>query len=133
MKTQLLCTFTSQEKLSETLQLVRETYNIVYNYIYVLQNKGDVEELFVSYNINSEEAPKTLLDDTVIIHRKKETNTLYSINALNGMVKEQNGGKLDKKFALDWNKYKSSIILTNPAGLKHIKTRIYKVIDFTKN
>ena len=133
MKTQLLCTFTSQEKLSETLQLVRETYSIVYNYIYVLQNKGDVEELFVSYNINSEEAPKTLLDDTVIIHRKKETNTLYSINALNGMVKEQNGGKLDKKFALDWNKYKSSIILTNPAGLKHIKTRIYKVIDFTKN
>ena len=53
MQTQLLCTFTTKESLKNTLQSIRETYHIVYNYIYVLQNKGNLEELFVTYNIDT--------------------------------------------------------------------------------
>ena len=44
MQNMLLCTFTTKEELQKTLQLIRETYHIVYNYIYVLQNKGNLEE-----------------------------------------------------------------------------------------
>ncbi len=46
MKTQLLCTFTTKGELQNTLQLIRETYHIVYNYIYILQNKANLDELF---------------------------------------------------------------------------------------
>ena len=133
MKTQLLCTFTTKEGLQKTLQDIRETYVIVYNYIYILQNKSDLDELFVTYNINTEFKPPQPLEDTILIHRKKESNTLYTINALNQLVKEENGGILDKTFIIDWNKFKNSIILTNTEGTKRIQTRIFEVIEFNQN
>lgn len=133
MKTQLLCTFTTKEGLQKTLQDIRETYVIVYNYIYILQNKSNLDELFITYNINTEFKPPHPLEDTILIHRKKESNTLYTINALNQLVKEENGGILDKTFILDWNKFKNSIILTNTEGTKRIQTRIFEVIEFNQN
>jgi hypothetical protein len=133
MKTQLLCTFTTKEGLQKTLQDIRETYVIVYNYIYILQNKSNLDELYITYNINTEYKPTQPLDDTILIHRKKESNTLYTINALNQLVKEENGGVLDKTFVVDWQKFKNSIILTNTEGTKRIQTRIFEVIEFNQN
>ena len=130
MKTQLLCTFTTKEELRDTLQTIRETYHIVYNYIYVLQNKGNLDELFITYNINTEIKPNIPLKDTILVHRKKQSNTLYTINALNELVKEENGGVLDKSFTIDWDKFKNSIIVTNTEGTKKISTRIFEVIEF---
>ena len=46
MQTQLLCTFTSKDELQGCLQKIRETYYLVYNYIYVLQNKSNLEEVY---------------------------------------------------------------------------------------
>jgi hypothetical protein len=133
MKTQLLCTFTSKEALQDTLQGIRETYVIVYNYIYILQNKSNLDELFITYNINTEFRPPQPLEDTILIHRKKESNTLYTINALNQLVREENGGLLDKTFMIDWQKFRNSIILTNTEGTKRIQTRIFEVIEFNQN
>ena len=130
MKTQLLCTFTTKDGLQQTLQNIRETYVIVYNYIYILQNKTDLSELYITYNINTDYKPTYSLEDTILIHRKKESNTLYTINALNQLVKEENGGILDKSFIVDWAKFKNSIILTNTEGTKRIQTRVFEVIEF---
>jgi len=132
MQTQLLCTFTTKTELQNTLQLIRETYHIVYNYIYVLQNKGNLDELFVTYNIDTQFKPEKPLDDTILVHRKKQSNTLYTINALNELVKEENNGVLDKSFSIDWDKFKNSIIVTNVEGTKKISTRIFEVIEFNQ-
>ena len=132
MKTQLLCTFTSKDNLQRTLQDIRETYVIVYNYIYILQNKANLDELYVTYNINTEFRPPNPLEDTILIHRKKESNTLYTINALNQLVREENNGVLDKTFIIDWKKFRNSIILTNTEGTKRIQTRIFEVIEFNQ-
>ena len=132
MKTQLLCTFTTKEELQNTLQLIRETYHIVYNYIYFLQNKGNLDELFVTYNIDTQYKPTYPLRDTILVHRKKQSNTLYTINALNELVKEENGGVLDKSFEIDWENFKNSIIVTNTEGTKKISTRIFEVIEFNQ-
>ena len=67
-----------------------------------------------------------------MIHRKKESNSLYTINALNQLVKEENGGVLDKSFIIDWQKFRNSIILTNTEGTKRIQTRIFEVIEFNQ-
>jgi len=128
-----LCTFTSKNGLQKTLQDIRETYVIVYNYIYILQNKSNLDELYVTYNINTEFKPPQPLEDTILIHRKKESNTLYTINALNQLVREENGGVLDKTFVIDWQKFRNSIILTNTEGTKRIQTRIFEVIEFNQN
>ena len=132
MQTQLLCTFTTKDKLKDILQEIRETYHIVYNYIHVLQNKGNLDELFITYNIDTSFRPDKPLEDTILVHRKKQSNTLYTINALNELVKEENGGVLDKKFSINWEKFKNSIIVTNVQGTKKISTRIFEVIEFNK-
>lgn len=132
MKTQLLCTFTTKAELQNTLQEIRETYVIVYNYIYILQNKANLDELYITYNINTEFRPAQPLRDTILIHRKKESNSLYTINALNQLVKEENGGVIDKSFIIDWQKFRNSIILTNTEGTKKIQTRIFEVIEFNQ-
>ena len=130
MKTQLLCTFTTKDELQRTLQDIRETYVIVYNYIYVLQNKADLDKLYITYNINTEFNPPQPLRDTILIHRKKESNTLYTINALNQAIREETGGILDKEFILDWQKFRNSILLTNTDGIRKVKTRIFDIIEF---
>ena len=58
--------------------------------IYILQNKGNLDELFITYNIDTAFQPDTPLENTILIHRKKESNSLYTINALNELVKEEN-------------------------------------------
>ncbi len=130
MKTQLLCTFAENDSLHDTLQKVRENYKIVYNYIYVLQNKTNLEELYITYNIDVEFRPPVQLENTILVHRKKQSNTLYTINALNQLIKEENGGVLDTNFSLDWEKFKNSIILTGATGIRKIPTRIFQKIEF---
>jgi len=102
----------------------------VYNYIYILQNKSNLDELFITYNIDTAFQPDTPLENTILIHRKKESNSLYTINALNELVKEENDGVLDNSFVINWQKFKNSIILTNAEGTKKIQTRVFEVIDF---
>lgn len=129
MNTQLLCTFTTKDDLQNTLEQIKQTYYIVYNYIYVLQNKANLEELYITYNIDTQYKPTIPLKDTILVHRKKQSNTLYTINALNELVKEENGGKADKDFVLDWDKFRNTIIVTNADSTKKISTRIFEVIE----
>ena len=71
MNTQLLCTFTTKGELESTLHTIREKYTIVYNYIYILQNKSNLDELFVTYNIDTNNQPEKPLSGTILIHRKR--------------------------------------------------------------
>ena len=90
MKTQLLCTFTTKEELQNTLQQIREIYHIVYNYIYILQNKSSLDELFITYNIDTAFQPSTPLENTILIHRKKESNTFFLVKSGNCSVSMYN-------------------------------------------
>jgi hypothetical protein len=132
MNTQLLCTFSNVDDLGETLQRIQEFYNIVYNYIYVLQNVDNDNELFITYNIESGINIKSHLPNTILVHRKKDTNTIYTINALNNLIISENGGILNTRFQLNWEKYRNSIILTNAVSTRQISTKIYEVIKFSE-
>ena len=131
MKTQLLCTFTTKDELQTSLQEIRTNYKIVYNYIYVLQNKGNLNELFVTYNIDTQYQPSKPLDNTILVHRKKQTNTLYTINALNEVIKSLNNGVLDKSFAVNWNDYRNCILLIQTEGFNRIDTKIKEIINLS--
>jgi len=131
IKTQLLCTFTTESELQTVLKNIRETYKIVYNYIYILQNKNIPSDLYITYNIDVEFKPDTQLINTILVHRKKQSNTIYTINALNQLIKQDNGGVLDSKFSVDWEKYKNCIILTGTDGIRQIPTKIFEKIQFS--
>jgi len=132
MKTQLLCTFSTKTDVENHIEIIKSSYTLAYNYIYVLQNKNIPNELFVTYNVVVENEQPNLEMKTILVHRKKHSNTLYTINALNNVIMEVTGGQLDNKFEVDWEKYRNCILVTNTEGVKKIYTRVFDVIDLTK-
>ncbi len=127
MKTQLLCTFTPKKTISTTTDLIIDTYDIIFNKIFVLKDTDNNREVMCTYNIESSENP-TILDNTISLHRKKQTNTLYTINALNELIKSVNNGVLDTSFQVDWDNYRNSMLVTNDEGLRRINTAIHDII-----
>ena len=129
MKTQLLATFTNKTDLDTTIEKIKGAYTIAFGKIYVLQNENNVNELICTYNINLEQ--KTDYNDvknTISLHRKKYSNTLYTINALNEVIANLNNGLIDSKFIVPWENFKNTLMVTNSDGLNKIPTRIYKII-----
>jgi hypothetical protein len=62
--------------------------------------------------------------DTISINRKKETNTLYSINALNAIIKVMNSGVIDKNYIVNWADYTNCLVLSEgEASYKTIKIK----------
>jgi putative colanic acid biosynthesis UDP-glucose lipid carrier transferase len=92
--------------------------------------KTNLDELYITYNIDVEFRPNKQLPNTILVHRKKQSNTLYTINALNQLIKEENGGILDTSFSLDWDKFRNCIILTGLQGIRKVPTRIFEKIEF---
>jgi hypothetical protein len=127
MKTQLLCTFTKTKLLTKTVDKIIQAYDILYNKIFVLNNEENKSELMCTYNIDASNKVE-ILTDTISLHRKKQTNTLYTINALNECIKTCNNGVLDTTFQLNWENYRNSILVTNDEGLRRIDTSIKEVV-----
>ena len=96
MKTQLLCTFVTTQNLDRVIDIVIECNNVLYDKIYVFQNEDDNNQLLCTYNVEYDENYVEGIQDTISLHRKKQTNTLYTINALNETIRSLNNGKLDK-------------------------------------
>ena len=133
MKTQLLCTFTTKENLDKTSADIIDSYTIVFNKIYVLQNEENTNELICTYNVDlSNTIDYNSVKGTISLHRKKHSNTLYTINALNECVKNLNNGVMDAKFVIPWENFKNMLMVTNSDGLNKINTRIYKIIKINE-
>ena len=130
MRTQLLCTFTNQKNLEQTTHDITKNFNVIFEKIYVLQNENKTHELICTYNVDQDEKINyNDVKNTISLHRKKITNTLYTINALNELIMEINNGILDTSYQIPWDVYKNTILITNKDGLSRIPTRILKIIN----
>jgi hypothetical protein len=127
----LFCSFTSPADLEETVATINRKYSILFNKIFVLESPQS-DELICTYNIDTGNMAAAPMANTILLHRKKESNTLYTINALNTLIKSLNGGVLDTRFIVNWQDYKNSILLTNGPDLRKLDTAIHKIIDFNK-
>lgn len=123
----LFCTFSPKDKLDDTLREINREYTILYKKIFVLESK-DSEEFLCTYNIEIDGGPAKILPNTILLHRKKESNTLYTINALNTLIKSLNEGVLDTSYAINWNDYKNSVLLTQGEDLRRLNTTIHKIV-----
>jgi hypothetical protein len=127
MRSQLLCTFSNKKEYESTLIQVSNNHDILFDKIYILQNTENPHYLYLTYNVEGYDFD--FLPKTISVHRKKHTNTLYTINALNELVMEKTGGKKDERYELDWDEYYNNIILTNDDGINIISTKLYKIIN----
>ena len=132
MRTNLLCTLTHRKELRKVIDLIVDKYDILYNKIFLLREKENDRNIMCTYNISVEENYSEL-ENTILLHRKKQTNTLYTINALNEVIKNLNNGVLDTAYQVPWESYKNMILVTNSEGLSKINTRIFKIVDIKKH
>jgi len=127
MKNKLFCTFTTQDGLEKTLVEVKSSYDILYKKIFVLHVKSN-DEFVCTYNVEPSSIEE-ILPNTILVHRKKESNTLYTINALNELIKLLNGGVVDIRYRVNWQHYRNTILLTQHNELKQLKTKIHQIIE----
>lgn len=132
-KTVLLASFIDRKDLDLSVQKIKENFVIVGSKIFILRNKNEEGKIVLTYNIQVDGERIQFdrhLPGTVNLHRKKETNTLYTLNALNEIVKTENNGQLDKNFQINWIIYMNCVLITQRSkGLIKIETELEKILD----
>jgi len=124
---QLVCTFLDKKDINTTLDNIKKTYTLFNKKIYVFNDKCNVENYFFVYNI-FKSTTLNKIKNTISVHRKHQTNTIYTINALNRLIMDDNCGILDKKKVLDWNLYKDCIILASDPYVRIINVEFISLI-----
>jgi hypothetical protein len=127
MNNRLFCTFTPIADLESLIDDLSKTYTIMYNKMFVLHVKSN-NEYVVTYNVDQGNV-SDIPENTILVHRKKESNTLYTINALNDLIKKLNNGVVDPSYRIDWQHYKNCVLLTQHGDVKQLNTKIYKIVD----
>ena len=137
METQLLCTFCKLDELVrdhlmdgnfiKTCYQISEKYQVVSNKIFILENMEDEQQLILTYNVIEADL-NDVLNSTISFHRKKQTNTIYTINALNKLIMEKNNGILDKRFRVDWEELENMVLVTAYGKLKKIPTQVKQIL-----
>ncbi len=128
MRTQLVCTFVKKHEIEESIDDIKHLFSVINDKIFLLKSTNVQNELMLSYNVLLD-SKKDFLPGSIMVHRKKETNTIYTINALNELIMSLNNGVLDKKFQIHWENYENSILLKKPEGLKVLKIEVVKVYN----
>ena len=108
----------SVKKEADNKEKINEKLNEKFNFDGIENLKVDLEA-GADYND---------VKGTISLHRKKHSNTLYTINALNEVIASLNNGLIDSKFIVPWENFKNTLMVTNSDGLNKIPTRIYKII-----
>ena len=124
---QLVCVFAVKDNLDYTTNIIESTYLVLFKKIFILGIE-DSEEFVCSFNIDKEMQRKQL-PNAMLVHRKRETNTIYTINSLNALIKYQNNGVLDKSFKIDWANYLNGILLLSNNEIKFLRTYLYQIIN----
>ena len=137
--TLLLATFCKSRDVKDIINIINDSFEIVAGKIFVLQDESDRHKKILTYNIVKEVVVfSDVIKNTISLHRKKETNTLYTLNALNEVVMDQNGGKLDPKFSVDWEPHQNTLLVTykddetGEQNLRRIETRLINIVNLVE-
>ena len=129
MNNRRYCTFTTNDNTENIIEKIKNSYVILFNKIFVLESL-DGEKIMLTYNVDMNNSnSSSIIDNTILVHRKKQTNTLYTINALNELIKSLNNGILDKRIPINWDNYKNCILLIQTEGFNKIDTKIKEIIN----
>ena len=129
MNNRLYCTFVEPNEIKEISEKIQSSYKVLFDKIFVLEST-DKEKIMLTYNIDIGNVEgEFAVGNTILVHRKRQTITLYTIIALNELIKSLNNGVLDKSFSIEWNNYRNCILLVQAEGFKKIDTKIREIIN----
>ena len=128
----LFTTFTTENNINDTLDTILSNYTILYDKVFVLSIK-DSDEFVCTYNVDQNNMSETyIMPNTILLHRQKHTNTLYSINAINILIENLNGGVLNRDYKINWEDYRNSILLTRKRMFAQLFTKVHKIFDLSE-
>lgn len=119
----LYCTFVPVDRLRESIESLK---GCAQGRIFIL-DIGKDSEVVVTYNAQVR-IPEDFLKSTVLCHRHKLTRTLYTVNALNWIIRKENGGLEDRNFKIDWDRYQDRMLVVQDKNLIEFKTKILNII-----
>ena len=127
IRKQLLCRFSNKEEYKSHVEEIKNNFKLIDDKIFVFFNDKNTKEFYLTFNIKKESI-QNRLKNTISVHRKIETNTIYTLNAMNRLIEDENGGILDNKFKVSWDLYKNSIVLINDPGVRIIPIKLFTLI-----
>ena len=131
MNNRLYCTFVEPDEIEIISQKIQSSYKVLFDKIFVLESL-DKDKIMLTYNVDMGNVEgEFAVGNTILVHRKKQTNTLYTINALNELIKSLNNGVLDKSYSINWNDYKNCILLIQTDGFNRINTKVKDIINLS--
>ncbi len=129
----LLASFLTTEddnKILEEVEFIVSNLELTNKFIFLLVHKNDPTRKILTYNAQPQKgSPFNPRLYTIRIHRKKQTNTLYTINALNAAVASQHEGRTGKDLRLDWTPFQDTLLLTSGKELKVNPIEVVKIFQ----
>ena len=127
----LLASFITTEEedlINAEVQWIAEKLELTNNYIFLLSNINNPDRKILTYSVASSAENRTNPRlHTMRVHRKKQTNTLYTINALNQAIALQHNGETGKHLKLDWSEYENCLLLTMGKKLQVYPIEVIKI------
>jgi hypothetical protein len=116
--------------IQELVSLAQEDIEVK-NKVFVLENLRDENQFIITFNVvgDSGHIRDYLPLGSIPVHRKREVNVLYSINALNEIIKAHNDGQVDPTKSIPWEHYRNTFLITRSGELNSIPTKLYKVVE----
>ena len=121
----------SEEEVELVIQSIVNNVLLTNKYIFVMSDEDDPDNRIITYNAdghNSDIREVTGGHFTLRLHRKKKTNTLYTINGLNLAIEDEHG-RTGRDLQLDWEKYRSTVIVSHGNTLKTIPVTLEKILE----
>ena len=114
-----------EDAILKEVQYIADSLDLTNNSIFLLQDEENADRKILTYNVAGSPTNPRLF--TLRIHRKRQTNTLYTINALNKAVALDNNGETGKHLKLDWEKYANTALLTTNKSLQIVPLKLLKI------
>ena len=125
---QLLCTFSTAKDFRTAAEEIRKFYKVYSDRVFAFINTKNPKEIYLTYNVLNMQKDAPKFPNTILIHRKKQTNTLYTLNAMNRLIEEENG-HADKNYIINWKLYENSLIITGDVSIRIIPLKITSISD----
>ena len=118
----------TEDQIMEEVQAIADLPHLSSKHIFLFQHTNDSSRWMLTYNLFLEHGqPYKARLYTIRLHRRKDTNTLYTINALNAAVREQHDGQIGKHLKIDWSVYPNSLLLAAGKKLQVHPVEVVKI------
>lgn len=114
-------TFVNDDNIIARIEELTKLHTVTNKKVYHFKSESSISEDFITYALDKEF--RNTMRDTVVIHRNKAHQVLYSMNAVNKITNGIPGT------AIDFSKYSNMLLTVKWGQLHQIPVKLIKTIN----